>query len=683
METTNPFARLARLSGALPTADRVYVDSVTNLITVCHYILGSKTYSITFDRQYETSESPTKAPGRKLKSFRLNFICEYPQSIGNEEKEEIDLKLIHELKNRLGDKYFQLLISSHGGTDSGTYVIDLSLKGLQKLNPALKTHEKVLRHETAEQKEIRERELAFRKVGAAERQVSQLESEFGNITSQEYFAHLSALYKASKIKLVDAKGQNELSGMSSNDLPIPLQIKENLRAMYLIFLRFKEAVTSDSEFQHSLFQMFPNKTIDNIMEDPGRRIECFIRYIERNSDLQNTLKEIFNSVDPEVNKVKFEGYQVCSESIEKYSQHNESMMMLSGKMGDALIHCYAFIEAEEKKYTEPMGRLMDASHFLLGYPQLQYEPQFEHVDSASKTFNGPLTSIQLAVVPCKNGAIRSENDFDDFVGKLKNLLGEDRFNRLVLSTEIIKSTKGDDEKYCLYLNPTELQTIIMSDLVHDLSPDDLAMYSLMCREKAISAAILYQIDPIAQMYKDFVAMYEIYAKFKMATLSTDTRVSFISDPDFFEGQKHTSEISHFTNFVQFIRKNEHYLTTVMQIFSRDQVEVSRIKCEKYVKHCESIAKFTYGNELKRTWFSSFGELVKYFATIANALHLLKLTYPQLLPLLVAGKNMNISNEIIYEVFKNLYALNEAEKNLINNGNQNPAFEAARDSHKIG
>lgn len=161
------------------------------------------------------------------------------------------------------------------------------------------------------------------------------------------------------------------------------------------------------------------------------------------------------------------------------------------------------------------------------------------------------------------------------------------------------------------------------------------MFSMMRVEKLKGNEEKNKIDRVALMYKDFVAMYEIYAKLKIAKLkiatsaqittpTSNTKVAFTSDPDFFVGQQLDNQKSQLANFIQFINWNNHYLNTILHIFNSENPQENREKCEKYVKQCEMTSRFVIGDELAKNWFFALGQLMKWCATVADLQYLLNL-----------------------------------------------------------
>jgi len=647
--------------------DRHYIESAQYLVEICHYVLCDTKYAISMERRLEKFDPIKNTATGRLNLIRLKInCCDSSKELTDDDREEIDLKLMDDLAIQLGESNYGALIVAHGKA-KGSYFIDLNLKTLNGLRQELRRLAKAMNGQTEQQKIEREKAFEHRKVRheikKAEDAVIQVETELSRSNTKEKFSALKRRFEANKKNVVNVRSSIELRAIFGQML-LPPDIEEILSDMFLIFMHFKEAVESDSEFHQMLFLKFPDKTIEKVMEDPGIRLECFIYYIEKNPDYQNRLRQIFNSADPEVNRAKFEGYQKCSESIEKHFNSMDNML-LSAKIADALTHCYAFIDAKEKEYTVPIGWLIDASHFILGSAHLNYEPQFETFDQRTKTVSGPLKSVRLEIIPSKKGAIRSETDFDSYVDTLKNLFGEARFKRLVLSTEILRSMtmgsmKANEEMYYLYLNPAELQTVTLDDLMQDLSPADLKMYRMMHGEKATVGH--GQIDQVAPIFRDFVAMYEIYAKFKIATSTWGTKVALTSDSDFRPDKKHDDEHSQLLNFIQFIKQNDPYLTTILRIFSASNMENNEAKCEKYIKACERVYKYTVHDEPKKNWFFALGELVKWCAMVAKIQHLLNLDFPKFLQLQEFAKKMDIPFDINNSFFQKLFALNLSHLN---------------------
>lgn len=599
-------------------ADHYLVPS-NHLIKLCGGILDNKKYVIKVEKRFEKTDAPTKSVHGTLKPTMLRIALRENSktlALTHEERKEIELKLLFELRQQLGEADYERLFVSGGiSTTDGSYCINLNRKMLYELTPTLEALAKKISSESIGEHYAREQLYKLRKeqseidleINNAVSRVTETESKFGSIqqiNSQEYFALLATQYAANKMALSDATARKELSSAMLDDIGIPPEIKEHIVQIYLLSMRYREAVFSDIGFQNELFRKYPEKTIEKIMEDPDRRIECFVLYIEENPPHQTALKTIFNSADPEVNKARFETYLEHSKSIATSTKSYDNIV-LSGKIGDAITYCFSYIVSEEKKYTEPIGRLIDASHFHLGYSHLTYQPQFERFDPITKIVSWPLKSIKLEVVPCKHGVIRNAEDFDDYVSKLTYLLGEAKFKRLVLSTEIISSMNGDGETFCLYLDPAELQTITLDALIPDLSSTDLKMYCMMRVEKQKGDEETGKIDRVALMYKDFVAMYEIYAKFKIAP--SNAKVSFASDPDFVGGSQDNGQ-SQWRNFIQFINGNKYYLNTIMQIFGKQNPQENRVKCDEYVQKCEMIAKYAMGDELKNTGSSLLDSL---------------------------------------------------------------------------
>lgn len=644
------------MSGLVTGPDH-YLEPSRHLIKLCGCILGDTKYTVTVEKRFEKNDSPKKVAVGTLKPTMLKIaLAENSTSLSEDEREEIELKLIVELKQQIGEVNYKRLVVSSGVTSNGSYCINLNRQELYSLSLTLEKLAEKMQGENQGTRLCREQDFAFKKANLkvdteiknAACRVNETESQISQANSQEHFQRLTMQYAVNKMILSDAMARKELLSAMRDNVGATPEIMEHIIQLYLTFMRYREAVYSDVLFQNKLFQKYPDKTIEKIMEDPDRRIDCFSYYIEQNPNWQNTLKTIFNSADPEINNARFETYKGCADKIALSSKSNDNMV-LSGKIGDAISHCYSYVLSEEKKYIEPAGRLIDASHFLLGYPHLNYEPQFVHFDPETKNVVWPLKSIKLEARPCEQGVIRDEQDFNDYVDQLKNLLGEERFHRLVLSTESTNSVAG--QTYCLYLDPAELQTVTLDDLIQDLSPNDLKMYSMMRLEKLKGNEEKNKIDRVALMYKDFVAMYEIYAKFKIAefriatsvpntTPISNTQVALTLDPDFFMGKQLGNDNSQLADFIQFIKGNRHYLNTILHIFNSVNPDENRAKCEKYIKQCDMKSRFSIGDELAKNWFFTLGQLVKWCATVADTQYLLSLSSPKFIQLQEFGKQID-------------------------------------------
>ena len=665
------------MSGLVTGPDH-YLEPSRHLIKLCGCILGDTKYAVTVEKRFEKNDSPKKVAVGTLKPTMLKIaLAENSTTLGEDEREEIELKLIVELKQQLGEVNYRRLVVSSGVTSHGSYCINLNRQELYSLSLTLEKLADKMEGENQGTRLCREQDFAFKKANLkvdaeiknAASKVNETESLISQANSQEYFQLLTTQYTVNKMVLSDAMARKELLSAMRDNVGTTPEIMEHIIQLYLTFMRYREAVYSDVLFQNKLFQKYPDKTIEKIMEDPDRRIECFVYYIEENPQRQNTLKTIFNSADPEINNARFETYKGCADKIALASKSNDNMV-LSGKIGDAISHCYSYVLSEEKKYIEPAGCLIDASHFLLGYPHFNYEPQFEHFDQETKNVVWPLKSIKLEARPCEQGVIQGEQDFNDYVEQLKNLLGEARFHRLVRSTELISSLAG--QTYCLYLDPAELQTVTLYDLIQDLSPNDLKMYSMMRVEKLKGNEEKNKIDRVALMYKDFVAMYEIYAKFKIAefkiatsvpntTPISNTQVALTLDPDFFVGPELDNNNSQLSNFIQFIKSNRHYLNRILEIFNTVSPQENRAKCESYVKQCEMKSRFSIGDELAKNWFFALGQLVKWCATVADLQYLLNLNFPKFVQLQEFGQQIDMPSGVLSLIFERLFVIEELSK----------------------
>lgn len=653
------------MSGIVAGADH-YLEPGSHLIKLCSDILGEVKYVLTVEKSFAKTDAPTRTMKGTFKPTMLKIaLPDKANPLSDADRNEIELKLLFELRDRLGKTDYEQLVISSGMAKDGSYCININRQVLYRLSPQLAMLARQMSCESVGDQIKRESNFEFRKaalaadleIERATKKIENTELQFGDIpvnNSQAHFALLTMRYTAHKMALSDATARKELLNAMQGDMVATPEIQEDIIQIYLIYMRYREAVFSDAAFQNELFLKYPEKSIEKIMEDPDRRIECFIYYIENNPPYQNMLKTIFNSPDPKINLARFETYKGCSDKIADFSK-SEDNIVLSGKIGDAISFCYSYIVSEERKYIESANLLIDASHFLLGYPQLTYEPQFAKFDPETKVVCWPLKSIKLEVALCEHGVIRRAQDFEAYLNQLKNLLGEERYHRLVFPTE--NPPSADGTMYCVYLNPMELRTITLDDLIPELSPDDQNMYNMMRCEKRKGDDESGKVDKVARMYKDFVVMYEIYAKFKIATSPCYAQVTLISDPDFWVISRQVNQRSQWKDFIQFIKKNNHYLSTIMHIFSDVSLEENRSKCEEYIKQCGTISRFAIGNELKKSWFLSLGQLVTWCADVAEIQHLLNLAFPKFLPLNEFSQKMKVPADVIRLVFEKLFALN--------------------------
>lgn len=674
-----------------------YTNAAQHVIELGHYLLHSEKYTIDREDRFEqaNTKTNTNTPKGPLSSIRLKIsLCCAPTEIGSDEKEEINIKFLQELKSKLTGLEYALLIANHGKLkeDGSYYFIDLNLKGLSKLSSKLNELSMEVSKESGHEKAARENAYKDRKeqyeIKVAEEKVHRARltransvdaSRSGTLTdsrtrfnSADQLLKINAKFRNSQKRLSVAMGGVEFRSLMAQQATTFPHIAENFESMYVIYRSYRDALDSDDEFKLALNRKYPDKTIGKIKEDTDLLLACFIYYLDGdpdnhsgsqamlkgNLDYQITIRKIFGNPDRIINRAKYEGYVKCSESIEQFSNQTANNVEMSGKMEKALQACYGYIDAQEKKYTEPTECLIDASHFKLGYPHLTYEAQFENVDQETKTVSGPLASVRLAVSLHPNGTIRNETDFDNYIASLKKLLGAERFNRLVLSNDQTRvPTDKEGQTFYLYLDPVELQKITLEELMPDLSPDDMQMYSTMRGESVTNEVSQVKVDQVAQMNKNFLAMYEIYAKFKLSTSPEGTKVAFASDPVFLPNTElaMTSQ----ANFIKYVKENDQCLKTIRQIFDSKKPGQARIKYDKYLNECQMKIKFTRNNELIPKWYGSFEELVKCCGRVVNILGFRIID--KALPLIFFKKKNNIPVEVMNLIFDNLLALSAGDK----------------------